>query len=154
MSKRADLPAQPVDRRGFITSCACALAAGGLLHGCASLNVRQVSPVRGALLLPLLQHPELLEAGGVLTVQPEGMENPVIISAFGDNRFIALSPICTHLGCTVDVEGEHLVCPCHGSTYDREGRVLRGPAEEPLSKFATSLTSDGVLRVDLTRTTQ
>lgn len=140
----------PIGRRGFLTSCACALATGGLLQSCASLNVRQIAPVDGALLLPLLQHPELLQAGGIITVQPLGMENPIIVSSLGNNRFAAMSPICTHLGCTVDVEGERLVCPCHGSTYDREGRVLRGPAEEPLSRFSTNVTSEGVLRVDLT----
>jgi len=41
------------------------------------------------------------------------------------------------------------VCPCHGSTYDREGKVLRGPAEEALARYRTALTSDGVIVVDL-----
>ena len=56
---------------------------------------------------------------------------------------------CTHLGCTVEIEEGRLVCPCHGSNYDREGRVLRGPAERPLSRFRAELTADDVLVIDL-----
>lgn len=46
----------------------------------------------------------------------------------------ALRPICTHLGCTVpwNAEQNRFVCPCHGSQYDGEGRVLQGPAARSL----------------------
>jgi cytochrome b6-f complex iron-sulfur subunit len=46
----------------------------------------------------------------------------------------AVSPICTHLGCTVEwnLDKNHFVCPCHGSQYDSEGRVVRGPAQRSL----------------------
>jgi Rieske Fe-S protein len=44
----------------------------------------------------------------------------------------ALSLVCTHLGCTLNVNGEQLSCPCHGSRFDRRGRLLQGPADRPL----------------------
>ena len=47
----------------------------------------------------------------------------------------ALSLVCTHLGCTVNVTPTELVCPCHGSVYDRTGRVLKGPATRPLPRY-------------------
>ncbi len=45
-----------------------------------------------------------------------------------------LRPICTHRGCTVDwkADSQQFVCPCHGSKYDAEGRVVHGPAKRPL----------------------
>ncbi len=41
--------------------------------------------------------------------------------------------ICTHLGCVVpfNVAENKFMCPCHGSQYDSQGKVVRGPA--PLS---------------------
>ena len=41
---------------------------------------------------------------------------------------------CTHLGCTFPWNGNEnqFQCPCHGSRYDPDGRVVRGPAPLPL----------------------
>jgi cytochrome b6-f complex iron-sulfur subunit len=47
----------------------------------------------------------------------------------------ALSLVCTHLGCTVNVTPTELICPCHGSTFDRQGRVLKGPADRQLERY-------------------
>jgi len=46
----------------------------------------------------------------------------------------AIKPVCTHLGCTVQwqTEQNRFVCPCHGSQYDAQGRVLHGPAKRSL----------------------
>jgi glycine/D-amino acid oxidase-like deaminating enzyme/nitrite reductase/ring-hydroxylating ferredoxin subunit len=48
----------------------------------------------------------------------------------------AVSAICTHQGCQVAFNPiEHSWdCPCHGSRFDIDGRVLDGPAEKPLEK--------------------
>lgn len=140
-----------LDRRRFLGVCACAFAGPALASACASLAIRRVTPVNGRLALPLLQYPELTEAGGSLTVAPDGQDAPVFVFAVGERRFVALSPICTHLGCTVEIQGDRLVCPCHGSTYDREGQVLRGPAERALHRYPAILSVDNVLEIDLGR---
>lgn len=49
--------------------------------------------------------------------------------------FHALSLVCTHLGCTATVTPRDIVCPCHGSAFDRAGNVLRGPADRPLRRL-------------------
>jgi Rieske Fe-S protein len=51
------------------------------------------------------------------------------------NSVYALGLVCTHLGCTVTVTSTGLSCPCHGSRFDRQGRVLKGPADRPLSRL-------------------
>lgn len=51
------------------------------------------------------------------------------------NRYHALSLVCTHLGCTVEVTPKTVACPCHGSVFDRSGKVVRGPADRPLERY-------------------
>jgi cytochrome b6-f complex iron-sulfur subunit len=66
--------------------------------------------------------------------------------------FFALSAVCTHLGCTVRDDGERgFACPCHGSRYERDGRVAAGPAPWPLACYGLSLSSRGELVVDTRR---
>lgn len=47
-----------------------------------------------------------------------------------ENKFNALSGICTHLGCDLSwVDKSHaFVCGCHGSSFDVTGAALTGPA--------------------------
>ncbi len=58
--------------------------------------------------------------------------------------------ICTHLGCTPDwLATENLFkCPCHGSTYDSEGRNFAGPAPRPMARCHVELNAEGKIVVD------
>ncbi len=65
----------------------------------------------------------------------------------------AIIATCTHLGCTVKHIGAGLVpaqfeCPCHGSQFDAEGRVLIGPATRSLEHARLTLANDGRVVVD------
>ncbi len=61
--------------------------------------------------------------------------------------FSALSLVCTHLGCTVESRADGFACPCHGSRFDLQGGVTRGPAAKPLNPLRTGITSDGNLHL-------
>lgn len=69
---------------------------------------------------------------------------------------IALYQKCPHLGCRVpynegftfgDVTG-WFRCPCHGSTYNRAGIRVFGPAPRPMDTMLIEVLDDGSLEVD------
>jgi cytochrome b6-f complex iron-sulfur subunit len=70
----------------------------------------------------------------------------------GPDGFFTVSSVCTHLGCNVKRAAAGFECPCHGSRFDENGRVLQGPAPTPLSWYSLSLSPRGELIVDLDRT--
>ena len=72
---------------------------------------------------------------------------------FNDRHgFRAMSAVCTHLRCTVGPFGPGKDatsrCPCHGSLFDKQGRVLSGPAPRSLDFFRLTESPDGRLQVD------
>lgn len=68
------------------------------------------------------------------------------------DQIIALSPVCKHLGCTVNWDGspEHknqFYCPCHGGRYEKNGKnVPKTPPLGPLDEFQVK-EKDGFLMI-------
>jgi len=64
-----------------------------------------------------------------------------------EGEIVAYSLICTHLGCTIENDGDEFACPCHGSRFDKNGVVLKGPAQRPLQKLRVNVLEDNTLRL-------
>lgn len=62
-------------------------------------------------------------------------------------EYSAINLSCTHLGCTVEEDGEGYLCPCHGSRYNQAGLVLQGPAKQPLRPLRVEKMEDNTLRL-------
>lgn len=73
-------------------------------------------------------------------------ETPLVVINRRGSGFIALSRVCTHLGCLVgyDKFNNKLVCPCHAGEFDLEGNVLSGPATKPLPRYPLKFTADQI----------
>jgi cytochrome b6-f complex iron-sulfur subunit len=84
---------------------------------------------------------------GVLMVVPG---QPVIIGRDAGGLY-AMTITCTHQGCDVEPSGNGssatVRCPCHGSQFDRNGAVVRGPASSALTHFAVSVDASGNITI-------
>jgi cytochrome b6-f complex iron-sulfur subunit len=69
-------------------------------------------------------------------------------------RVRCMTAICTHLGCTVNAVDIGFRCPCHGSTYDLNGRNTGGPAPLPLDCYRIQRGASGDLLVDKSQVIQ
>lgn len=59
----------------------------------------------------------------------------------------AIDSVCTHQGCAVDWDGDkkQIICPCHGSTFNVDGTVMKGVATKPLKSYEAKIDGDAIL---------
>ena len=72
---------------------------------------------------------------------------PAILIRKSEDEVIAMSAVCTHLGCIVKYSAADstLLCPCHGAKFDGNGKVLAGPAPTNLDQFSASIEGGSVV---------
>jgi cytochrome b6-f complex iron-sulfur subunit len=80
-----------------------------------------------------------LPEGEAKFFQFAGSSAVVVKTKAGD--VIALSAVCTHLGCIVQWEKDQqdFLCPCHAGRYASNGSVVAGPPPRPLAKLPVSV---------------
>lgn len=71
----------------------------------------------------------------------------LVVRTTSGSKLSAVNPTCTHAGCTVNwaAKSQKFVCPCHGSRFGTDGKVLNGPATKPLKTYQAKIEGDSVL---------
>ena len=76
-------------------------------------------------------------------------EEEISVYVYTENGrdFIALSNVCTHLGCRVRwiTDQSEFFCPCHNGVFDKNGNVVSGPPPRPLDRYEVSVENDQLL---------
>ena len=150
--QKAELPNEALDlnrRQFFVKLGAGSLAVAGL-GGCV-FGLQYLAP-------SVLYEPSPIVNVG----KPEhyAIDSVTLDPRFGifvvrlQEGFYALSAVCTHLGCLSVWKPETgvIACPCHGSSFQRNGSVIAGPAPRPLPWLKMWITDDGGLMVDRSTT--
>jgi Rieske Fe-S protein len=70
-----------------------------------------------------------------VVVRNENLLFPICIYRFNDEDYSAIWLKCAHMGAEVNVVGDTLQCPAHGSEYNNRGVVTNGPATSNLRTF-------------------
>jgi len=83
---------------------------------------------------------------GGFKIFPFGGEPGILIRG-KDGGYRALSAVCTHLGCTVQLrpDGQSIWCACHNGLYDLEGRNVSGPPPRPLESYVVHVIGGDVV---------
>lgn len=68
-----------------------------------------------------------------------------LLKSGADGSITAFDDRCTHLGCRQkwNTEKRRFECPCHGSVFDVDGNVTRGPASRPMPRLYLHTLGDG-----------
>jgi cytochrome b6-f complex iron-sulfur subunit len=109
-------------------------------------------------LLRFVAPPRAKDGGQKLTISKDDIaageakeivlgNTPAIVINVTGKGYIALSRVCTHLGCLVQYDkGEQkLVCPCHAGFFNLEGHVISGPPPKPLQAIPLSVEGGNII---------
>jgi Rieske Fe-S protein len=160
-----DLTRRQLVRR--VAALGVAPVVGRALAGCArridpSRTVAVPAPVDGVIEAPLAQLSDLQREGGSVVLRPAGS----VPGSFGrypypalvvtghlgpPARYLAFNADCPHAGCDVTwvPKDAQVECPCHGSRFASDGRVLNPPARQDLTVLPIDVDALGVVRVQL-----
>jgi len=122
------------NRRKFVktTSVVATMSSCGLINmvGCTPIKYVTGEVRDDALVIDKSQ----LEEAAFLLVKNQRLSAPIFVKKT-EKGHVALFLECTHKQCEVRPNSKSLKCPCHGSQFDHQGKVIEGPAETDLKSF-------------------
>lgn len=136
-------------RRQFIVLAATVTATGAQ----AWAQEQSVGATQPSATLPTSRSAEpVVDAGPLSDFQAQGVYDRFREQGFfiihRDKQLYVLSSVCTHKGCKVRAQDDQsFVCKCHGSRFDPNGHVTKGPAQRDLHRLQVAQSNDGHLLV-------
>jgi Rieske Fe-S protein len=103
---------------------------------------------QGDILLEVAKYPELAREDGAISLRlPD--KNQLLVMHLPGNVYKVVTNRCTHSGCPLGFQGGEAVCPCHGSRFTPDGKVLQPPAKADLGiiKSVVFDAQSGVLTI-------
>lgn len=135
---------EPISRRDFLGLAGLWAAAAAILGSLVAMARLPIPRVLSEASTRFRVGSPLEFPAGTVTILSERQVR--IVST--DEGVAAMSLVCTHLGCIIGEGPTGFQCPCHGSKFDAQGKVVGGPAPRPLRWLQVSQAADGALMVD------
>jgi Rieske Fe-S protein len=95
--------------------------------------------------IDLDQFPKLKEIGGQIKINLN--HEDLLIIRDSEKTIRVFNAHCTHKGCIVkyNEKENRIKCHCHGSQFDLDGNVLKGPAKKPLQAHAGEIDGNQII---------
>jgi cytochrome b6-f complex iron-sulfur subunit len=144
-----------MNRKDFIKgSCGICIALGSgvvmsaLLDACkAPLAIIKTSAKDDIITIPLAD----FDKSNFKLVRVSNYNYDLAVQKKQDGSFETLVLMCTHAGQPLTRTGANYYCTLHGSQFDHEGHVQKGPAEKDLTQLQTK-SENGNISIYLKQT--
>jgi Rieske Fe-S protein len=137
-----------MERKEFIrTSCnACLLMAAGYflpsLTSCSpKYAVFKTDIVDKKVVMPIT----MFQQSAIQFVRPKGWYFDIAVEKKDEKNYLALLMQCTHQENQLTPTGNGFYCSLHGSRYDINGNVTKGPAEHRLERYKTHVENNNLI---------
>ncbi|MEO8148923.1 MAG: Rieske (2Fe-2S) protein [Bacteroidia bacterium] len=136
-----------MDRRDFIKqSCSlCVAVSAGLvitsISSCSTIGLYKTEISDNKIKVPV----SLFAKSELQIIQPAKFEFNIALRKEKNETYSALLLRCTHADNQLTSTGNGFVCNLHGSKFDMEGAVTKGPAEYPLKRYVTEVIDANII---------
>lgn len=145
-----------MNRNEFLKSCAFACLSGvalmSILQSCKTSKILTVGISGSDILLDTkefeIRKNDALSYRKYIVLQNDKLHFPICVYRISESEYTALNLQCSHQGAELQVFGDKLVCPAHGSEFNKQGAVENGPATKNLRTFPIQLDKN-ILKISL-----
>lgn len=145
-----------MDRKQFLKTCGfgclATITGATLLQSCSSSQIISREIKESDLLVPvsdfIIQTGKRKEFKKYIIIQNEILKAPICIYRFDAEDYCAMFMLCTHQGAELQVFGDKLQCPAHGSEFSNRGNLESGPANKDLRRFPVTIDNN-ILKISL-----
>jgi Rieske Fe-S protein len=137
-----------LNRRNFLkdTCKACLLGAVSIsmvdfLESCSTMKSYSVAMNNNQVEVPLT----LFDAAPLQLVSPKSYAYEIAVRKLPDNTYEALLLRCTHQHNPLTPTGNGFICTVHGSQFDKDGHVRKGPADANLLQLKTEVQQSNLI---------
>jgi nitrite reductase/ring-hydroxylating ferredoxin subunit len=113
----------------------------GSLSSCATLPVYKTTMADNKISVPV----SLFAQSDFQIIQSKGLYYNIGLRKEPNGTYKAFLLRCTHADNQLTPTGNGFSCSLHGSAFNKEGQVTRGPAEQSLKKYQTEIISDQII---------
>lgn len=133
-----------MERRDFIIK-GCSLCFGGtlisvFLESCQSIPIFKTISQNKKINIPLDQ----FRKNNFLIVRPENVAYDIVVIKQNETEYHSYVMLCTHADNPLRFNGKKFSCSLHGSIFNNNGEVEKGPAEKPLLSLITQLENNSL----------
>lgn len=145
-----------MNRKEFLKVCGFGCLAGitgaTLLQSCSSSQILSKEIKGTDILVPISDFEIKKERETTykkyIIIQNELLKSPICVYRFDARDYSAMLMVCSHQGAELQVFGDKLQCPAHGSEFSNRGVLENGPANTDLRKFPIVIENN-ILKISL-----
>lgn len=127
---------------GICVAMSSGLLVSALLDACkAPMSLVKTTAKDNIIIIPLAD----FDNGGFKMVRVSNFDYDIAVQKEADGSYEALVLRCTHAGQPLTQTGNTYYCTAHGSQFDHDGHVLKGPAEKSLERLFTRKENNNLL---------
>ena len=126
---------------GVIVAGGCVLSMSALLESCGSTAVNYKIQDK-KIMIPVAEFEARKKP--LLVIREDVLPGPVLLTKDENGSYHSVLMICTHKGCELDLAGNQLLCPCHGSQFSSQGVVISPPANENLFSYPVEVSESTI----------